>query len=90
MWSPAHRKEVSLAILQIGDCLAGKQLCEKEPGDFGRQQTDHEPQHVLAIKKTKSVLNCISSSKDSKLMEAIISFYSPPVRPHLELGIIKS
>jgi len=90
MWSPARRKEVSLAILQAGDCLAGKQFCGKEHVYFGRQQADHEPQHAPSIKKTKSVLNCIRSSKGSELMEAIISFYSHLVRPHLQLRVIKS
>lgn len=36
MWSPAHRKEELVAIIQPKDCTAGKQLCGKGPGSPGR------------------------------------------------------
>lgn len=32
MWSPAHAKEESVAIIELEDCTGGKQLCGKGPG----------------------------------------------------------
>lgn len=76
MWSPAHGKEESVAIIEPEDCTVGKQLCGKGPGILVGSKQDMMQQCALVAKKPQSILGCTYNRIDSKFVEVIMTLSS--------------
>ncbi|PKU41698.1 hypothetical protein llap_7990 [Limosa lapponica baueri] len=57
---------------------------EKDLGVSVDEKLNMMQQHVLVDHKANCIMGCIQITRVSRLREMVLSFYSAPVRPHLE------